>query len=116
MRMGELGFEFDGLLVFDDGFVHTALVPQGEADDVVGVGKLGVEFDGLPVLGDGLTHTAIRSQGVAKVVVGNGGLRTQHQRGSVVADRLLPSLGLDSCPSQTEIQPEIARITPLRRG
>lgn len=62
----------DSFTVFFDSLVELPLVPEGEAQAMVGLGIILLESDGIAVCGDSLIQPAVVIQCVAEAIVGLG--------------------------------------------
>jgi hypothetical protein len=72
MRLGIVRLEADRLLIARVGLVEPALLPQCDAEVVVGIGKVGLEADGPLVARHGLREPVLLFQDAPQVVVGIG--------------------------------------------
>jgi hypothetical protein len=96
--LGIRGVKFAGLLETDDSPLQIALLPQGNAEVVVGLAVLGIQFDGLLVFGDGPLRILLVMQGISEAEMGLGRLRADSYGRPPMAHAFLKQCGLNLLP------------------
>ena len=78
--------------------------------------KIGVDPEGLLQVADAFVPTAHGTEVHADAVVGRAGLGPHRQRRAVEAKGFIVPRGLEQGPAQLEVEPEVLRVTCLRRA